>query len=114
MMALQGLVANAGCSATASSGSASASLAWAASARRVARRAQARSACQIHYHNRKPRLDPDIEHEHWRRPIGIRLDQMLARMDFIVERELPAHAGDLSPALGAPAQADLKPEAPTS
>jgi hypothetical protein len=90
-----------GCSATASGASASASSAWAASAQAVARRAKA-FGLQIHYHNRrrsrrdrggaggdllgKPRPDAGAH--------GHRLGQ------------LPAHAGDLSPAVGAPAEAD--------
>ena len=68
----------------------------------VARRAKA-FGLQIHYHNRKP-VHPDIEHEleatYWES-----LDQMLARMDIVVD-QLPAHAGDLSPAVGAAAEAD--------
>ena len=82
--------------------SGSASSAWAASARRW-RGARAASGSPIHYHNRRrvhargrgrargdllgePRPDAGAH--------GHRLDQ------------LPAHAGDLSPDVGAPAQAD--------
>ena len=68
----------------------------------VARRAKA-FGLQIHYHNRKPvhaEIERELEATYWDS-----LDQMLARMD-IVSRQLPAHAGDLSPSVGAPAQAD--------
>ena len=61
----------------------------------VARRARA-FGLQIHYHNRRKvsaHIEQELEATYWES-----LDQMLARMDIRL-RELPAHAGDLSPAL---------------
>ena len=91
-----------GCSATASGASGSASSAWAASARRW-RAAPSAFGLQIHYHNR-------------RRVAAA--DRGRARGDLLGEPrpdagahghhlgQLPAHARDLSPAVGAPAEAD--------
>ncbi len=67
----------------------------------LARRARA-FGLAIHYHNRKPvspRIAEELEATYWES-----LDQMLARMD-VVSRQLPAHAGDLPPALGPAAEA---------
>ena len=91
-----------GCSATASSASGSALSAWAASARPWPSGRKA-FGLQIHYHNRQARDAGDREDARGdllgqprpdARPHGHHLDQ------------LPAYAGHLSSALGAPARAD--------
>ena len=67
----------------------------------VARRARA-FGLQIHYHNRRrvaPKIEEELDATYWES-----LDQMLARMD-IVSINCPHTPGDLSSAVGAPAQA---------
>ncbi len=91
-----------GCSATASAASGSASSAWAASARRW-RAAPRAFGLQIHYHNRR-RVAPQIEEELERDLLGKPRPDAGAHGHRL--GQLPAHAGDLSPAVGAAAEAD--------
>ena len=91
-----------GCWATASGASGSASSAWAASARRW-RGARRAFGLQIHYHNRQPRRAGDRG-----RAGGDLLGKPRPDAGAHGHRlgQLPAHAGDLSSAVGAAAEAD--------
>ena len=91
-----------GCSATASAASGSASSAWAASARRW-RAAPRAFGLQIHYHNRR-RVAPDDRRGAGRDLLGKPRPDAGAHGHHL--GQLPAHAGDLSSAVGAAAEAD--------